>query len=135
MVLYKAPEVDIRAVLFAECRNLLLIVLRKAFPLGEVRSTVLVAEHTECGIWKKPAAVGLHELLILLCSGKLLESLCVSLAEKLTLDVVHTFVIYLLKSVELCLKSLVLLIHLNSDCREMEELRMECEGRVRVVWI
>ena len=48
---------------------------------------------------------------------------------------INPLIINLIQSIELSLKSLVLFVHLHAYCRKVEELRMESECRVRVVWI
>ena len=77
----------------------------------------------------------LHESLIAGCRRKLLESLVESLVKELKLGIVHSLVVYLVQSIQLSLKSLVGLVHLHACRRQMDELRMKSESRVRIIWI
>ena len=53
----------------------------------------------------------------------------------LELSIVHALIVDLLEGVELCLEGLVGRILLHAHCRKVQELRVKCECRVRVVWI
>ena len=135
VILNEAPEVDLCLVLLAECCNLLLVIFCISFPLREVRSAVKVTEDAECSVWEKPVSIVLDKCLISFCCRELLECLVECLVQELELGVVHALVVDLLKSVELGLESLVCLILLHSHCRKVQELRVEREGRVRVIRI
>ena len=80
-------------------------------------------------------SVLLNESLVSLCSGEFLECLVECLVEEFELCIVDSLVINVLKSVELSLESLEFLVYLHACRREVKELRMESECRVRVVWI
>ena len=135
MVLYEAPEVDLRLVLLAECCNLLLVIFCITLPLREVRCSVKVTEHAECCVWKKPVCVLVNKSLITFCCRKLLECLVECHMQVLELGVVHALIVDLLEGVELCLEGLVCLVHLHACSRKIDELRVKSECRVRVVWI
>ena len=121
--------------LLAECSYLLLIILGISLPLSEIRCTVEITKHAECGIWKKPVAVLLNECLVVLLCGKFLECLVKSLAKEKELRSVHLFVIDLVKGIQFSLKGLVLIVNLDTYSRQMQELRMEGECRIRIVRI
>jgi hypothetical protein len=100
VVLNETPEIDLCLIFSTEVRYLLPIIFGISFPLREIRSIVPVSEDAECCIWKKPRSILLHKHLIILGSGKVLESLVESLLEKGCLSMVHFLVVDLIQGVK-----------------------------------